>query len=78
MFGLNSCEKDQNVTKLEQIEESFLELDSGDLEQFAAWFHKLEAERWDVQFAADVKTGALDDVANEAIVEFNSGRSRAL
>jgi len=66
------------MTKLEQIEKSVLELDTSDLEKFAAWFEKLQAERWDMQFETDVKSGALDEMANQAIADFKSGRSRSL
>lgn len=66
------------MTKLEQIEKSVSELNPDDLQAFAAWFDELQATRWDVQFAQDAKSGALDALAETAIAEFQAGRSRSL
>lgn len=66
------------MTKLEQIEKSVSELDADELQAFAAWFHELQAERWDIQFEQDAKSGALDALADGALAEFKAGRSRSL
>lgn len=66
------------MTKLEQIEKSVSELDADELQAFAAWFRELQAERWDIQFEQDAKSGALDALADNALAEFKAGRSRSL
>ncbi|HTO33814.1 MAG TPA: hypothetical protein VL202_21970 [Pararhizobium sp.] len=66
------------MTKLEQIEKSVSELTPEELKAFAAWFDKLQAARWDVQFTKDAKSGVLDALADAALSEFKSGRSRSL
>ncbi|MBP1861148.1 hypothetical protein [Rhizobium herbae] len=66
------------MTKLEQIEKSVSELDANELQAFATWFRELQAERWDIQFEQDAKSGALDALADGALAEFKAGRSRSL
>ncbi|WP_438752609.1 hypothetical protein [Pararhizobium sp. O133] len=66
------------MTKLEQIEKSVSELGPEELKAFAAWFDDLQAARWDTQFAKDAESGALDALADAALSDFKSGRSRSL
>jgi hypothetical protein len=66
------------MTKLEQIEKSVSELGPEELREFAAWFDTLQAERWDIQFEQDAKSGALDALADNALSDFKAGRSRSL
>lgn len=66
------------MTKLEQIEKSVSELGPEELREFAAWFDTLQAERWDIQFEQDAKSGALDVLADNALSDFKAGRSRSL
>ncbi|CAN7430175.1 hypothetical protein LJR255_002714 [Pararhizobium sp. LjRoot255] len=66
------------MTKLEQIEKAISELGPDELRAFAAWFDKLQAKRWDVQFEQDAKRGALDALAENALTDFKAGRSRSL
>lgn len=66
------------MTKLEQIEKSVSELGPEELRAFAVWFDKLQAKRWDIQFEEDAKRGALDALAENALAEFKTGRSRSL
>jgi hypothetical protein len=49
------------MNKLEQIEKSVSELNSKEFEVFSAWFEAFQAERWDRQIEADVKSGKLDN-----------------
>ncbi len=66
------------MTKLEQIEKSVSELNPEDLKAFAAWFDDLQATRWDMQFVKDAESGALEALADAALSDFKSGRSRSL
>lgn len=63
------------MTKLEKIEESVAALSNEDLKNFAAWFDEL---RWERQFEADVKAGKLDKLAEQALADFDAGRTRPL
>ncbi len=66
------------MTKLEQIEKSVAELDSAELEAFSEWFEAFQAARWDEQIKLDGKAGKLDDLAQDALAEFRSGRTQRL
>lgn len=66
------------MSKLEQIEKSVTELTPEEFERFTAWFEALQAERWDRDFAEDVAKGALDELAELALSDFRSGRTRSL
>jgi len=66
------------MTKLEQIEKSIAALSDQELKELASWFEELRWERWDRQFEDDVKVGRLDRLADEALADFNAGRTRPL
>lgn len=66
------------MTRLEQIEKSVSELSPEELQAFASWFDNLQAKRWDSQFEADAGSGRLDVLADNALTEFATGKSRLL
>ncbi|PDT16233.1 hypothetical protein CO670_14340 [Rhizobium sp. J15] len=66
------------MTKLEQIEKSVAELDKQEFEAFSAWFEALQAERWDRQLETDAASGRLDHLADKALADFRSGKTRRL
>ncbi|WP_411032987.1 hypothetical protein [Shinella sp. BYT-45] len=66
------------MTKLEQIEKTVSELSPEEFERFSAWFEALQAERWDRDLAEDAGSGALDEIAEFALAEFRSNRTRPL
>jgi hypothetical protein len=66
------------MTKLEKIEQSVSELSDVELKAFAEWFAELQWERWDRQIEEDVASGKLDGLAEEALADFEAGRTRPL
>lgn len=66
------------MTKLEQIEKSVSELGPKEFEAFSAWFEALQAERWDRQIEADAASGKLDHLADKALADFRTGKTREL
>ncbi|WP_313528072.1 hypothetical protein [Shinella sp.] len=66
------------MTKLEQIEKSVAELSPEEFERFTAWFETLQAARWDRELAEDAASGALDELAERALSQFRSNRTRPL
>ncbi len=66
------------MTKLEHIEKSVSELAPDEFRRFADWFEKLQTARWDEQIRLDDERGALDQLAAEALSDFQAGRSRKL
>jgi len=61
---------------IEQIEAATLELPPDKFHQLLEWFSELDYRRWDEQLEQDVASGKLEDLANEAIADFEAGRYR--
>ena len=55
------------MTRIEEIERAVTELQPEELARFRAWFAEFDADAWDQQLAADVATGRLDSLAEEAL-----------
>ncbi len=66
------------MTRLERIEKEIAELSSDELESFRAWFDQFDAARWDRELAGDVKSSALERLAEEALADHRGGRSKPL
>lgn len=66
------------MTKLEQIEKSVAELSPEEFERFTAWFETLQTARWDRELSEDATSGALDELAERALSQFRSNRTRPL
>ena len=58
---------------IEQIEAAILELPPDKFHQLLEWFSELDYRRWDEQLEQDVASGKLEDLANEAIADFEAG-----
>jgi hypothetical protein len=63
---------------IQEIEQAVLKLSSEEIARFREWFDELDAQIWDRQFEIDVKSGKLDDLANQAIADFQSGKCKEL
>lgn len=66
------------MTKLEQIEKSILELSPDELRAFTDWFEEMQEQNFDKAIERDVKAGKLDALAEQALSELRSGRTRPL
>lgn len=66
------------MTKLEKNEESVAALSDAELNRFASWFTDNQWQRWDPQLKQDVEAGKLDKLADQALADFDAGRSRPL
>jgi len=60
-----------NVTEIEQAVER---LSPEELRVFRDWFVSREATEWDRQFEADVLSGRLDSLADEALADLKAGK----
>lgn len=63
---------------LKQIEAAILELDPEEFQQLLEWFFEVDYQRWDEQLEQDIADGKLEDLAQEAIADFEAGNYRAL
>ncbi|MBI1735520.1 MAG: hypothetical protein HYR51_10130 [Candidatus Rokubacteria bacterium] len=66
------------MSRLEDIEREIRALSPTELAEFRAWFAEFDWAAWDVQIARDVAAGKLDKVADEALRDHESGRTRPL
>ena len=64
--------------KVDNIESQIQELSPEELATLRKWFAEYDAEVWDRQFAADVKAGKLDALAERALRDHLAGRSTKL
>jgi hypothetical protein len=63
---------------VENIERQIQQLSADELAEFRRWFAGFDAERWDRQLEADVRSGKLDALANEALQAHAAGKSTKL
>jgi hypothetical protein len=66
------------MPNIQEIKSAVLLLSKDDLTNFRDWFDKFDAKVWDKQFENDVKSGKLDNLANQAISDFQSGKCKEL
>jgi hypothetical protein len=64
------------MSKLEKLEQGIETLSDEELSEFRRWYAEFDAAVWDRELDADVRAGALDRLADEAIADHEAGRSR--
>ncbi|MBT5019354.1 MAG: hypothetical protein HON04_11490 [Planctomicrobium sp.] len=63
---------------LQELENTISKLPPHQLAAFREWFHQFENDAWDKQIEADVRSGRLDKLAEEAIDEDIANRTTEL
>lgn len=58
---------------IEQIEKAILNLSEQDFSKLRNWLLDLDYQQWDKQLEQDIIKGELDDIASEALAEFEAG-----
>lgn len=66
------------MEKVEKVERAVQQFSPEELATFRQWFAAFDAEAWDRQFAADVKAGKLDALAEVALRDHAAGKSTKL
>ena len=66
------------MSPIDQAEKAVRALPPEELAAFRRWFLEFDAAAWDSQYQADVSSGWLDEVAEEAISDLRQGRTRPL
>ena len=66
------------MTTIHEIEKAVSALPSKELEKFRKWFDEFDAKTWDKQFENDVVSGKLDQIAENAIEDFDKGKFKEL
>jgi hypothetical protein len=63
---------------VEELTKAVADLPPDKLAKFRAWFETFDADHWDRQIEADIKTGKLDKLADDALAEHAKGLTREL
>jgi hypothetical protein len=66
------------MQSVKEIEDAIIKLSKSDLINFRDWFEKFDQEEWDKQFEKDVKSGKLDALAEQAILDFKAGKCKVV
>lgn len=66
------------MSKVESIEQLIEKLSPEELTAFRRWYATFDADAWDRQFEADVKTGKLNVLADKALRAHTAGKSTKL
>ena len=61
------------MSTVKEIEEAISHLSEEEYQAFRAWFEEYENQQWDSQFKKDVESGRLDNMAQEALKEYDAG-----
>ena len=60
------------------IEDAVKALPPQDLAEFRRWFAEFDSAAWDRQLEEDASAGKLDQLAEEALADFQAGSHREL
>lgn len=63
---------------LQEIEEAVGSLDDDRLTKFREWFVSFDSARWDSQIERDSAAGKFDEIAAQAVREFEAGQTKEL
>lgn len=63
---------------VKDLEREVSKLSPNELTQFRHWFEDFDALKWDDQIQADVGSGKLDSLADQALKDFDSGKCSEL
>jgi len=63
---------------VQELQSAVSQLSADELARFRAWFDEFDAKAWDKQFEEDVKSGKLDQLADQAIADFRAGKCKEL
>jgi hypothetical protein len=66
------------MNTLEQIEQAVITLTDDDFRNLYHWIVEIDHQKWDQQIEADSERGVLDELANQAIVEYRQRRTKRL
>ncbi len=61
---------------VEDIENAITQLPQNQLRQFRGWYEKFDRDSWDEQIEKDAVAGKLDALAEAAIADHKTGKSK--
>lgn len=66
------------MTKLQQIEREIERLSPQEQAELREWLLARDAEQWDSELEADVRSGKLDKLFEGALADHRAGKSREI
>ena len=66
------------MNNLSDIEQSVSQLPENEFVKFRQWFWEFENQKWDARIKKDINKNKLDNLANEAIADYNKGKFKIL
>ena len=66
------------MSEVEQLEQKIQNLPEAELAKFRAWFAEFDANVWDRQLERDVSVGQPDALADKALRDYASGKTKPL
>ncbi len=60
---------------VQSLEQTVTQLSPEELREFRSWFAEFDAANWDAQIEADAAAGKFDELANEALTEYEAGKT---
>ena len=66
------------MDNLTQVEKSISGFTDEELTIFREWFFKFDSQKWDEKLAGDIESGKLDDMANDALDQFLTGKAKSV
>lgn len=63
---------------LKELEQKISQLQPRELAEFREWFLRFDGDRWDEQIEKDASSGKLDSLAQSALRDFRSGRTKPI
>ena len=61
------------MTTVQEIEKAILKLSASEFKQLRNWLLELDYQQWDKQLEEDIMNGKLDELAKEALADFEAG-----
>jgi hypothetical protein len=71
-------EMEMIMGSIDEIKSAITHLPEKEFNSFVDWFEKFEEERWDKELEKDIAEGKLDNLADEALKEFDAGKCSEL
>ena len=66
------------MASIDEVKSVIAHLPEKEFNSFVGWFVKFEEERWDKELEKDIADGKLDNLADEALNEFDVGKCSEL
>lgn len=66
------------MNRVEKLESEIQSLSDDELASFRAWFEEYDWKAWDRQLERDISEGKLDSLAEEAVADHKSGRTKPI